>query len=151
MSAGLAKNVVRRALRAVVDPEPSKRAIASLWEYFKSACSYCGRRLDKAGRLGHIDHLVHNGSNHVSNRVLACHSCNGDEKREGAWLPFLRKKAGSQKIFAERKRRIEKWVATQAPATPLKFDTALLQREIDAVVRTFDRALVRLRRTRIRA
>lgn len=148
MSAGLAKNHIRRALRAIVDPEPSKRAIARLWEYFKSACAYCGRPLEKNARLGHIDHLVHNGPNHTSNRVLSCPTCNGDEKREGPWLPFLRKKAKNLRVFKARRHRIKEWVTSQAPAKPVGFNAKVLQHEIDGAIRAFDRAVVRLRQKR---
>lgn len=149
MSAGLAKNHIRRALRTVVDPEPNKRAIARLWQHFKSACAYCGRRLDKTLRQGHIDHLVHDGPNHISNRVLACPPCNGDEKREGPWLEFLRKKVSRRGVFLARKKTIETWVAGERAQEALKFDRELLQGEIAAVVKRFDRAVARLRRIRL--
>lgn len=148
MSAGLAKNHIRRALRAVIDPEPSKQAVRRLWEYFKSCCAYCGRRLEKALRHGHIDHLVHDGPNHLSNRVLACSTCNGDEKREGPWLGFLRKKAGTRKVFLVRKKRIEDWLLAERPRVPTRVDKKLFLREMTAVVRRFDLAVSRLRRTR---
>ena len=150
MSPGLAKNTIRRALRAIVDPEPRKPAIAHLWDYFKSSCAYCGRSVQRDARGGHVDHLVHDGPNHVSNRVLSCPTCNGDEKREGRWLDFLRKKAKTRRVFEARKRRIEAWVSSQRPSKPVKFDAMLLQREIGNTVRVFDRAAVRLRRSKVR-
>jgi hypothetical protein len=151
MSAGLAKNHVRRALRAIVDHEPSKRDVARLWEYFGSACVYCGRKLERDARHGHIDHLVHDGPNHISNRVLACPTCNGDEKLDKPWLGFLKNKTGSRKVFKERRRKIDDWVEAEKPSAPAGYDKGLLKREVEAVVRVFDRAVAKLRRTRAEA
>ena len=150
MSPGLAKNHIRRALRTILDPEPSKSAIAHLWDYFKSACAYCGHALSKDARIGHIDHLIHDGPNHISNRVLACPTCNGDEKREGRWLDFLRKKAKNRGDFQLRKRRIETWVASQKTTAPLRFDAKLLMQASESAIGAFDRAVMRLRRSKMR-
>ena len=102
----LAKNTIRRALRAVIDAEPSRAAIAELWKHFESRCAYCGRVLDKPLREGHIDHLApttRGGTNHLSNRVLSCSSCNGDEKRERDWREFLREKNSDAGVFDQRR------------------------------------------------
>lgn len=145
MSPGLAKNHIRRALRAIVDPEPKEREITELWEHFGSACAYCGYSLDRRMRNGHVDHLVHNGSNHISNRVLSCPTCNGDEKREGPWLEFLRKKNPDQSIYYTRKDKIESWCSKERMSSPRDFDKQRLENEIGAVVSAFDLAVVRLR------
>ena len=92
MTPGYAKNTMRRALRTVIDPEPSASEIAKLWEYFGSACAYCERPLSRGNREGHVDHLISGGTNHISNRVLSCPACNGDEKRDEDWLVFLGRK-----------------------------------------------------------
>ena len=144
----LAKNIIRKALRAIVDPEPRKKEIYRLWEYFGSTCAYCGCPLDRKLSRAHIDHLIP-GLNHISNRVLACPTCNGNEKREEPWLDFLRKKVVDQTIFETRKQRIESWVASQLPSEPLNFDAKMLRSEIDNVVAAFDIAVKRLRSAKI--
>jgi hypothetical protein len=150
-TAGYTKNVIRRALRAVVDPEPNRREVAELWGFFGSACAYCGRSLKKAAREGHVDHLIATtagGTNHISNRVLSCASCNGDEKREEPWLDFLRSKVKNRSLSNARRQHIEAWVSGQTPAEPSGFDSKLLERETERAVATFDKSVDRLRRAR---
>jgi len=68
---GYVKNIVRRSLREIVDPSPSKKD-----EY----------------KEGHMDHLVSSsvgGSNQISNRVLSCASCNEKEKLDMPWEQFF--------------------------------------------------------------
>src|SRR5688572_18853574 len=82
-----AKNAIRRALFGIVDPHPNASQIHQIWSFFDSSCAYCGRSLVRGNRDAHIDHLVSKGSggsNALSNFVLACGICNGDEKREEA-------------------------------------------------------------------
>lgn len=52
------KNIIRRSLREVVDPSPSKAEVKQIWEFFDSKCVYCGKELHKEKKEGHIDHLV---------------------------------------------------------------------------------------------
>ena len=148
---GLAKNIIRRGLRTVVDPEPTKTQVAELWEFFGSACAYCGNPLRKSQRQGHVDHLIPTsggGTNHISNRVLSCGTCNGDERLDQPWLEFLSEKVKDQSLLSERRRRIEAWMSCQWPTGPSAFDAALLERETERAVAAFDKAVVRLRRTR---
>lgn len=150
MSPGLAKNHIRRALRAIVDPEPKVREIFELWDYFESCCAYCGVPLDRRMRNGHIDHLVHDGSNHISNRVLACPTCNGDEKREGPWLGFLCKKTQAPALYKIRKNRIESWVKRKFLDSSCYYDKQRLEDEIKPVVAAFNLAVTRLRQAKER-
>ncbi|HEY9285132.1 MAG TPA: HNH endonuclease signature motif containing protein [Pyrinomonadaceae bacterium] len=149
----MAKNAIRRALVGVVDPHPNPSQIDSLWAFFESSCAYCAKPLVRGKRDAHVDHLVPaqgGGSNHISNCVLSCSVCNGDEKREGHWESFLRTKAPDDLEFAARKGRIESWGAACAPASPL--DAALLEavnREIGAAISAFDRALDNVRRAKM--
>mgnify|MGYP001615645828 CR=1 FL=1 len=151
MTAGYAKNIIRRALRAVVDPDPTPSEVAELWDFFGSACAYCERPLKRGAREGHVDHLdpaTAGGTNHISNRVLSCASCNGDEKRESPWLDFLRIKVKDRTLFDSRCQRIEAWVSRHTTARPGRFDSELLKRETERAVVAFDEALARLRRAR---
>src|SRR2546426_3295520 len=151
MTPGYAKNTICRALRAVVDPEPSAKEIAALWDHFGNACAYCGCALDKKGRGGHIDHLVPTttgGTNHISNRVLSCPPCNGDEKRETPWIEFLHAKITDPTISSERRARIEAWMQCNALAEVRQLDMQALTTEMDRAVQAFDTAVSNLRNTR---
>ena len=45
-----AKNYIGRTLRKAVEPEPTEKEIADLWNYFQSSCAYCGVTLKRAER-----------------------------------------------------------------------------------------------------
>ena len=151
MTAGYAKNTIRRALRAVVDPEPSEKEVAEIWDFFSWACAYCGRRLEKRTREGHVDHLVpatEAGTNHISNRVLSCSSCNADEKGDRPWLEFLCGKTKDHTLFNNRRKRIEDWKARDVPSQPAVVDTKLLTRETERAVAAFDEAVTQMRQAK---
>jgi len=64
----MVKNKMRRCFQAVIEPHPSKSDIDSLWEYFDSSCAYCGVKIDRGSRTGHVDHVVSSaagGSNDI--------------------------------------------------------------------------------------
>jgi len=106
------KNIIRRSLREVVDPSPSKKDKRKIWEFFNSECAYCGKKLRKEHKEGHIDHLVTSslgGSNYISNRVLSCASCNEEEKLDMPWGKFLIQKNPNQNLLAKRKEKILHW------------------------------------------
>lgn len=96
---------MRRALRAVLDREPTRSEKARVWVNCKSTCAYCGKKLVRATRNVHLDHLVHRAPKHISNRVFSCGICNGDEKRDRDWLEFLREKASTKRVFERRRAR----------------------------------------------
>jgi hypothetical protein len=103
-----AKNRMRRTVEEILDPGP--RDVDALWGHFGAQCAYCGKTLNRDRREGHVDHAYPDGGNDLGNLVLACGSCNGDEKREEAWHEFLRRKTPDDAIFAEREGRIHIWL-----------------------------------------
>jgi 5-methylcytosine-specific restriction endonuclease McrA len=108
------KNAIRRCLRGIVDPYPSRTRWKLVWEHFESCCAYCGRPIDRMLREGHRDHLVSHkdgGGSDLGNFVLACRECNGDEKRDENWVVFLKRKNPNARAFRERKAKIEDWIA----------------------------------------
>ena len=131
-----AKNYIRKTLWRLVDKNPSKTEIARLWRHFESECAYCGKTLDKDDRKGHIDHLDANRAtnrNHISNRVLACNICDGDEKREGDWQKFLAGKCGQDEAaYVIRSSRIREW--QQQCGSPIEIDRAIIA-EVERAVR----------------
>lgn len=109
---GYVKNMIRRSLQEIVDPSPTKGDVQRIWTFFDSECAYCGKRLDKNGREGHIDHLFPsalNGMNHISNRVLSCAACNEAEKLDGAWQEFMVQKNPDPDILRTRMAKIHQW------------------------------------------
>ena len=147
----MAKNKIRRALMAILDPYPSTSEVNDLWAYFGSACAYCGRAIVKASRTGHMDHVLsaaQGGTNSVHNHVLACAICNGDEKREESWEVFLAAKVQDPVQASERSARIKSWLARHDGDTL----SPELQAEAEAIVAeavgSFDEAVKKLRALR---
>jgi 5-methylcytosine-specific restriction endonuclease McrA len=149
MTPSQARNAIKRALSGVLDPHPNASQVHRIWAFFDSSCAYCGKKLVRGDRDGHIDHLVPltaGGSNALSNFVLACNICNGDEKRDQHWEAFLHKKAADKASHKARKDRVEKWMASCE--TTLIVAPALseaMNQEIEHAVAAFDFALARIR------
>lgn len=153
VSTAFAKNVVRRALMQVADPAPDRRQQLLIWDFFASACAYCGRAISKQSKEGHIDHLVSaslGGRNHIANRVLSCAPCNEKEKRDAHWEDFLRVKCGDESLLAERRARIEEWQRLNALEDTEEAVTlrALAEASAAEVHRLFDEKVVAIRESR---
>jgi hypothetical protein len=150
----MAKNGMKRCFAAILDPLPSSSDIDRLWEHFESSCTYCGVKLDRNARTGHIDHLkstASGGVNNIHNHALSCGRCNGDEKREESWQTFLIRKATGAEL-QRRRARIEEWLIQSPKIT--KFNPQVTA-EIEAITKgafkSFDTAVERLREIRRRA
>ena len=88
-------------------------------------------------RDGHVDHAVAEGGNHLGNLVLACGTCNGDEKREQPWQDFLRTKASGAQ-FEERESRILEWFELHARDPMMQSgDVARVRAEIDVLIKSY--------------
>jgi hypothetical protein len=107
---------MRKTVEAIVDPPP--RDIQPIWGYFDSKCAYCGAAPNRPDRKGHIDQATAGGGNQLGNLILACSTCNGDEKLDESSREFLRGKASDDDVYAERKRRIAHWIDAH-PLIPL--------------------------------
>ena len=124
-----------------------------MWEYFVSACAFCGGNLKRSERKGHADHLVaasQGGRNHIFNRVLACSTCNGDEKLDADWVEFLKLKVEKGDLdeaeCARRRKSIEEWQAMhQAECTVEDDDLAAALFAADDVLKQFDEACKKVR------
>ena len=137
----------------IADPAPDSRQQALIWDFFASACAYCGRTVSKEAKEGHIDHLVSaslGGRNHIANRVLSCAPCNEKEKRDAHWEDFLRAKCVDAELHAERHSRIEEWQLLNAFEDSL--EAASLRELAEAaaadVHRLFDEKVVAIREVR---
>jgi hypothetical protein len=131
-----AKNRMRRTVAEILDATPSD--LAPLWAHFESSCAYCGRRLDRSRREGHVDHAEPGGGNHLGNLVLACGACNGDEKREEPWEAFLDRKVTSPGVRSARSARMRSWLAVN-PAAILEASTevAAKRAELEQLIDDF--------------
>lgn len=147
----MAKNKIKRSLGAIYDSHPSKKEVNTLWEYFDYQCAYCGTLIDRDSRTGHIDHLVptaEGGTNSIYNHALSCARCNGDEKREEAWEPFLKSKSYSFEEYKQKKNKISQWL--QRAPTRVNDPEVISVREsiINKALADFDAAVVQMRELR---
>lgn len=141
-----AKNVMQRTLSEIVDPGLTPALVDALWKHFEASCAYCGVHIERASRRGHIDHLESGGGNGPRNRVLACASCNGDEKREHDWRVFLREKCPETVERQQRIERIETWVSTHsAHNSPLSPVAKEALQEAERIIDEFHAACTKLR------
>lgn len=152
-SPSMAKNQIKRSLNAVLDPLPKTPAIDQLWTFFGSSCAYCGAKLGRSERSGHLDHIVPfsaGGTNDIHNHVLSYARCNGDEKREEDWESFLARKVFPVELRQERSVRIKKWMS-QAPEGHLTLSVQE-QQAVESIVRralqSFETAVEELRAIR---
>lgn len=147
-----AKNYLRKTLWKLVDKEPSAREVDVLWVHFDSQCAYCGLQLARSARNGHLDHLEANrsiGRNHVSNRVLACNICNGDEKRAADWEHFLARKCrADEQAYEARHDKIMQWRAKCGASHPIDSKiTAQVQQSIETCNAVLENESKRIRQT----
>ena len=141
------KNLMRRGLRLLIDPEPDAEEKQECIAFFDHRCAYCGVVVDKG--QGDLDHLLSasfGGRNHISNRVYSCKHCNAKEKRDKAWEAFLVEKHGSRPAMAPYRKRIHAWVkqAGHVPALPEQVLLALKE-ESQRVTESYMQACKKLR------
>ena len=147
----MAKNKIKRSLSAICDPHPSNTDVNKLWEYFESCCAYCGIKIQRESRTGHLDHLIpstEGGSNNIHNHALSCAKCNGDEKREEPWQPFLERKAENSSAFKIRKSKILDWISDSPDS---KHDQRLMKEAeniIAEAIDDFERSVEKMRALR---
>ncbi|RYG16740.1 HNH endonuclease [bacterium] len=145
-----AKNFIRRSLKGVHDPQPTRAEILKLRGHFEERCAFCSVELPagkKGFHLDHLDHLDPAGPNHVSNRVPACATCNEVEKRELPWEPFLYDKSPSAVVYVTRRSRILAWVEqTASLRRPLPADALRAIRLEEArAISTYEASLAAVR------
>lgn len=127
---------MRRAAEEIVDPGPG--TVDPVWDFFGSACAYCGRGLDRERREGQTDHAAPEGGNHIGNLVLACSACNGDEKREMGWRKFLRLKNPDEATYERRAAQIDEWFSRNPRAAPRNSEEVVrLRSEIEDLIAAF--------------
>ena len=150
MTPSQARNVIKKCLKALIDPKPKKHDKDEVWSYFNNECAYCGDTLTQESRKGHIDHLyseMEGGSNRLSNLVLTCATCNGDEKREANWHEFLAEKCGSDSMaYRERSQKIANWIEINGGQPKLtKEEIYMLSSEFDRVNQVLNESVEKLR------
>ena len=146
------KRAIRCSLAAILDPELTNSERKRVAEFFAYACAFCGVALPASSRA-HMDHLISiavGGTNHISNRVLACPVCNGDQKLERDWREFLRYKTGGGKVFEERETRILDWREQNSNSSRAlsPAQKILLRDQTERVVAACESAIEALRQAR---
>jgi hypothetical protein len=135
-SVSAAKNRMARAVESILDPWPA--STDPIWDFFGSECAYCGVKLVKGERLGHIDHATSKAGNHMGNLVLACSLCNGDEKLDMDWREFLAQKVSNAGLRRERTERIERWQSLHPkPGLAASPQVAAVDAELRAMIVAF--------------
>jgi hypothetical protein len=141
------KNLMRRGLRFLVDPEPEPEEKQRVWRHFQNSCAYCGAPLNQgAGDMDHLISAALGGANALANRVLSCKQCNAVEKRDRNWVEFLKEKSPSPAAFENRKRRIDQWVAINGSHATLSPELLeALRQESERTTKEYDAACSRIR------
>ena len=129
-SPSFAKNIIRRALRSVVDPHPTTAQLRMLRAHFGDECAYCGNCIHLAAKDAQLDHIDSAGPNHVGNRLFACEDCNEKEKRDANWRDFLRSKAPEPITYNHRAMMIQEWIDSQNGAANALDSTQLAELEV---------------------
>ena len=148
---GYVKNMIRRSLREIVDPSPTKEDEEKIWKFFGSECAYCGKQLHKARKEGHIDHLTPaslGGSNHIANRVLSCATCNEAEKLDAPWQEFIRWKNQDPAVARTRMDKIRQWQRLNGAPTLDRDKLEEIERLGESVVAYYDAKVEEARRLR---
>ena len=150
---GFVRNMIRRSLSEIVDSAPAKKDIAEIWRFFKSECAYCGKVLERGKKEGHIDHLISassGGPNHLSNRVLACSTCNEKEKLDTPWDLFLERKIKDARFRRQRMKKIREWqrlTGEDVSARSAQLN-ALVEKACDEVLGLYSRKVEEIRSRR---
>src|SRR5258708_2070574 len=115
LTAPQVQRYIRAGFQQLIDPDISKAERKRIWNFFESTCAFCGALLSSQKREGHIDHLIpgsKGGRNHISNRVLACGSCNGDLKLDKDWRLLLNEVSPNQNDYVKRESKILEWTGS---------------------------------------
>jgi hypothetical protein len=148
----MAKNHMKKALLEILDPSPTDRVKNAIWEYFGNKCAYCGKLLERTSRKGHLDHAqchAQAGCNGIYNRILACSTCNGDEKRDMDWESFLAAKCADSATRERRRKLIADWLSKGVPrATSDRSDE--INKIVQDCLNSFDVAVESIRAIRDR-
>src|SRR4051812_41123637 len=113
------KNLMRRGLRFIIDPEPEPVDRARCADFFGRACAYCSQTIEGSGDLDHLVAAARGGRNHISNRVFSCKRCNAELKRGKDWQEFLKERHGLGTEYDACRQKILGWVQNAGAEPPL--------------------------------
>lgn len=151
MTPSQARNAIKKSLKALIDPKPTKADKDKIWKYFENKCAYCGCVLSQSDRKAHLDHVVaesDGGSNRLCNIILTCAICNGDEKREMDWQEFLLQKCGAETPeYKQRYNKITHWLETDNGSPIISEEQkALIESAFNTVNTTYSDVVEQLRK-----
>jgi HNH endonuclease len=139
------KNLMRRSLWFLIDPDPQPEDRTRCIEFFGNACAYCCESIER-GDLDHLVSAAKGGRNHISNRVFACKRCNAEQKRDKDWDDFLAEICGRGVVYDARRARILEWVQASDSAFPIPTATlALFEQAAESATSAYDDACKRIR------
>ena len=148
---GYVKNMIRRSLREIVDPSPTKEDEERICKFFDCKCAYCNKPLRQLQKEGHIDHLIPaslGGPNHISNRVLSCATCNESEKLDAAWQEFILQKNQDPEVARTRTAKIRAWQKLNGEPLLDKNKLREIERLSESVISYYDAKVEEARRLR---
>lgn len=148
-----ARNAIKKALYGLLDKPLKRPQWDELWQFFDSQCAYCGVSLDRSRREGHADHLVSvslGGTNGMSNFVLSCGRCNGDDKRDMDWEPFLAQGNPDPCMHEERRQRILRWIELHEGTVPHRAPVLaeFVESQVSRALECFNQAVDNVRTAR---
>ena len=141
-----AKGIIKKTLRAILDPDLSAKQKGAIWVFFGNKCAFCDVEMKRNSRKGHMYHLQPGIPNHISNRVLACEICNGNEKLDRKWKEFLMEKCNHDQVtYDMRYDKIMKWVNQNGSFQLSEQQQKALDEEVVRVNGELENAVKRLR------
>jgi hypothetical protein len=100
---------MRRFLRGIPDPEPSRDEFAELWQFFENRCAICNRSLTRALREGRHGFAEPGARRAIGNRILLCLPCTWKREKNEWWRNLLRRIMRDPADYVQRATKIEQW------------------------------------------
>lgn len=136
------RDMKKRALKAGVPMEVTVSELRLLYAAHDGKCIYCGKSEAEAGCRHHIDHvtpLSRGGTNHISNLMLACASCNRSKADKPLVSFYLNR---DREKFSERSFTSVAWLIALTAGQPVdEVLDDLLHEHADYVMERLDKEL----------
>ena len=100
---------MRRFLRGIPDPEPSRDEFAELWQFFENQCAICGCALKRTYREGRHGFAEPGARRAIGNRLLLCAVCSLKREKGEWWRNLLRRSVRDPTKYERRAAKIEAW------------------------------------------
>ncbi|WP_053603307.1 HNH endonuclease [Bacillus gobiensis] len=114
------RHMRERAARAGIPMEITVDQIRTIYNAHDGKCIYCGATEEETGKSHHMDHITplsRGGTNHISNLVIACASCN-ISKADKPLITFYFNR--DRDVFSDESLSAVAWVIALTSEQPLK-------------------------------